>query len=140
MRGDSTRLVLHQLKSREKAQWNNRTLPAGAMKRLLMRQPALTRRTSHLCIAVVQVRSSADEEDTSNTGDEARYIEATAISMETPEESAVEELSTMQQTPEESSDVAASPSETQPAKESTSMWQRLRGIGRQQKKVRLISQ
>lgn len=140
MRGDPRGLLLHQPMSRKRTQQKNRTLPNGAMKILLMRQPVRTMHIPQMCIAVVQVRSSADEEDLSNTGDEGRFIEATAVSMESQGESAVEEPSTMHPTPAESSNEAPGPSGTQSANESKSMWQRLRGIGRQQNKVRLISQ
>ena len=82
-----------------------------------------------------QVRSSVDEEDANLTGEEGRFIETTASMPDATPGSTAEEHSTLQQSLEEDTDAAASEAETQTAEESKSMWQRLKGIGKQKRKV-----
>ena len=69
------------------------------------------------------------------TSEEGRFIETTASLPDATPGSTAEEQSAVQQSLEEDADVAASTAETPAAKESKSMWQRLRGIGSKQRKV-----
>ena len=93
------------------------------------------RRGCQAWLGLWQVRSSVDEEDVSHTGEEGRFIETTAALPDASSGSTAEEQSTLQKDHEEGSDTAASSSGAESGSGSKSMWQRLRGIGRKQRKV-----
>lgn len=82
-----------------------------------------------------QVRSSVDEEDVSYTGEDCRFIETTTSASDDLPDDTPEQQSAVQQSHEEGCDVPPSSAGAQSASLSKSMWQRLKGIGRQQRKV-----
>lgn len=77
-----------------------------------------------------------DEEDSAGAPDEGRFIETTATSSESLEGHSVQQQSMQQPPLGDKSDVTASSAagESTSAR-NTSVWQRLRGIGKQDKKV-----
>ena len=76
------------------------------------------------------MRSSGDEGDITSAADEGRFIETSATSAEGSEDSAE------QQSPlGEDGGLKSSSAEGEPSQEGKSVWQRLKGIGRQQKHV-----
>ena len=81
----------------------------------------------------VQVRKSADEGDGGDEASKGRFIEATATPMDSPEEASGDVHSVLQQ--DEEADVASSSAASQLDAEKQSVWQRLEGIGSQNRKV-----
>ena len=81
----------------------------------------------------VQVRKSADEGDGGNEASKGRFIETTATPMDSPEEASEDVHSVLQQDKE--ADVASSSAGSQLDAEQESVWQRLKGIGSQNRKV-----
>ena len=81
----------------------------------------------------MQVRKSVDEGDGGNEAREGRFIETTATNMDSPEE-ASEGVHSVPQHDKEA-DVASSSAGSQSDAEKQSVWQRLKEIGGQNKRV-----
>ena len=81
----------------------------------------------------MQVRKSADEGDGGNKASEGRFIETTATPMASLEEASEDVHSVPQQ--DRATDVASSSAGSQSDAEKQSVWQQLKEIGSQNRKV-----